>query len=140
MKWVHWLAMALLLTGCHRSYLSCRSEYLYPTHLASQKVNTPDPDKGCFYGQQIIVHWDLPKNCLIRPVELHLHIRYGNREIEQVSHTLEKGRGWFIHRVVNRDYWCQEGILSFYAELLQDGEVLDDWTHYLWVPIISTGL
>jgi hypothetical protein len=132
------LFLAMVLSaGCHRPHLSCRSEYLYPRYLASEQVNTPDLARRCFYGQQIIVSWNLPKHCQGYPLTLRLHIRYGDREIETVSTRVAKRRGWWIYRLVNQDYWCRGGILSFQAELLQGEEVVEEWTHYLWAEIIE---
>ena len=131
------LAVALLSWGCHRSYLSCRSEYLYPPYLASFQVNTPDPKQACFCGQQIIVSWSLPKHYRNLPLNLRLNIRYGNREIETVSIPIATLSGWSIHRLINEDYWCKGGILSFQAEILQEGEIITQWAHYLWAKIIE---
>lgn len=137
MRWALLFSIALLLGGCQRRYVECRSEYLYPEYLASKRADTPDPCRECFYGQQIIVHWNLPRCCLDAPVTLRLHVRYGNREIETLTMLVEKRKGWKIHRLLNQDYWCRGGILAFQAQLLQGGEVLDDWTHYLWADIIE---
>ncbi len=71
------------------------------------------------------------------PIFLRLQVRYGNREIETLNMPIEKRKGWKIHRLINQDYWCREGILAFKAELIRAGEILDDWTHYLWTDLIE---
>ena len=129
------LAMALVLTACHRPTLTCRSEYLDPSYLASERVNTPDPCRRCFYGQQIIVSWNLPHG-IQTPVELLLHVRYGTREVETLHHTITHSGGYWIYRLINQDYWCREGIIAYKAQLCQEGRELDEWTHHLWAELI----
>lgn len=132
------VVLTLVLGGCQSRYLTCRSEYLYPQYLASERVNTPDPNRECYYGQQLIVHWNIPRSCMgLEPIFLRLQVRYGNREIETLNVPIKKRRGWKIHRFVNQDYWCRGGILAFKAELIRADQVLDDWTHYLWTDIIE---
>lgn len=133
------LAVVLLLTGCHRPHIACRSEYLHPSYLASSRVNTPDAARACFYGQQIIVSWNLPQGCAQEDITLALHIRFGNREIETVIIPIAAHKGWWIYRLVNEEYWSRCGILAFRAELLRSGELIDSWTHYLWAEIIDLG-
>lgn len=126
----------LILSSCCRSpSLTCRSEYLYPLYLASTQVNTPDPACGCFLGQQIIVRWNLPRHYL--PSELLLTVRFGDHQIKTFSHPIPKRKGYWIYRLINQDYTCRGGIISFQAQLIQDGQVLDHWDHYLWADIIE---
>lgn len=127
------LISALLLTGCHHRYITCRSEYLYPRYLASDKINTPDPYRECFYGQQIIVQWNLP---CPKPADIILKVRYGNREISNFSFSVDRVKGWKIYRLINEEYWCRGGIIAFQAQLLQEQQLIDTWTHYLWADII----
>jgi hypothetical protein len=130
------LAMALLCTACHRT-VTCRSEYLYPLYLASQQVNTPDPKRECFRGQQIITSWSLPKKYWHKPVELHLNVRYGNRELATFTHGIDRPAGWWVYTLLNEDYLSKCGILSFQAQLVQNCQVIGEWNHFLWTPIIE---
>lgn len=125
------------LAGCHRTPLVCRSEYLYPTYLASKQVKTPDLYYGCFYGQQIVIYWNLPRSAFYKPVELILHVRYGNRELDTLTIPLKSSRGYWVYRLVNEEYWCRDGILAFQAQLCRDGELLEQWSHHLWSEIID---
>jgi hypothetical protein len=131
------LPLLLLLAGCHRSWVTCRTEFLYPDYLASERVNTPDPNRYCFFGQQLIVHWRIPKSHFIRGVTLVLHLRYGDRSQNKIEIPLEKNTGWWVYRLLNQEYGSRGGILSFKAELIQDGDLLDRWTHFLWTDLIE---
>ncbi len=128
-------AVALLFVGCHRAPLQCRTEALYPDYLASTNVGTPDPCNACFLGQQVVMQWNVPHPCL--PLELVLHVRYGSREDAIFSWPITRSRGHHIYRLINDEYWCREGIVSFKAVLYQDGEPLYDWKHSLWVDLIQ---
>lgn len=129
--------MILFLYGCHRAPLVCRSEYIYPDYLASEQILTPDPCRRCFFGQQVIVFWSLPRR--FRPDELKLYVRYGTREQATISWPLSMSYGYRIYRLVNDAYWCLEGIVSFKAELYREGECIADWTQHLWTEIINVG-
>ncbi|MCH9627067.1 MAG: hypothetical protein S4CHLAM2_07010 [Chlamydiales bacterium] len=128
-------ALALLFVGCQRLPLDCRSEYLYPEYLASEQVLTPDPFRLCFYGQQVIVYWNLPGRC--HPTELRLHVRYGTREQTTLSWPIDFSKGYRIYRLINEEYWCHEGIVSFKAELYENENLIIDWAHHLWTDIIQ---
>ncbi|MCC5831412.1 MAG: hypothetical protein JJU12_00010 [Chlamydiales bacterium] len=128
-------AMALLLYGCHRSPLHCRSEYLYPDYLASARVLTPDPYRDCFFGQQVVIRWDVGRECL--PLTLVLHVRYGTREQATFTWPVDRSSGYRIYRMINEEYWLSDGIISYKAELCKDGEPIADWRHHLWVDLIE---
>jgi hypothetical protein len=161
--------------------LTCRSEYLYPKSLASYQINTPDPNRACYYGQQIIVKWHLTStpishqhSSILAPCEVQqyrqpdsgyptapetllassfcennstlglplllLKIRYVSREIEEITVPICKLEGWYVHKIVNDAYWGRGGVLSFKAEIIQNGVVLADWSHFLWADLIEIGL
>jgi hypothetical protein len=136
MKRAIFIAMALVLAACHRSPITCRSEYLYPPYLASVQVNTPDPMTGCFLGQQVIVKWDLPRRFQGEELTLLFHIRFGNREQETLSVPINSHAGWWVYRLMNADYECKGGILSFQAQIIYQDAVVAEWNHYLWAEII----
>jgi len=137
MKKILIFAMALFISACHRLPVTCRSEYLYPDYLASQQINTPDPARDCFLGQKIVVSWNIPKRWLQKPVTLLLHVRYGTREVETFSQILERPSGWWEYTLLNTEYTNKCGIVSFQAELVQQGRILSQWNHFLWVDILE---
>lgn len=128
-------AMAFLFSGCHRAPLSCRSEYLYPEYLASFHVDTPDPCADCYYGQQVVVYWNLPRDCC--PDELKLSLRYGTRALDTVCWPIQSPKGHKIYRIINDTYWCNEGIIAYKAEMYRRGEVVAQWCHHLWADVIE---
>lgn len=135
MKQVILLALVALLPACQRPCLTARSEYLYPEHLASNHIGTPDPCRFCYYGQQVIVSWHLAQKCC--PDLLQLDVRYGNRCTDTITWPVHLSQGYRIYRLINDEYWCRDGIVSFKATLYRDGEILTSWTHHLWADVIE---
>jgi hypothetical protein len=131
------LAMALVLIGCHRPSLICRSEYLYPLYLASVQANTPDPCSDKFCGMQIISKWYLPYLDSKKPAQLQLIVRYGNRDIEKFYATVQQPVGWCTFRLMNPIYWEKGGVVSYKASIFQEGIPIADWCHFLWADLIE---
>lgn len=129
------ICISIFAAGCSRNALVCRSEYLYPDYLASEQILAPDAFRRCFYGQQLVVHWNLPAEC--EPTELSLKVRYGSREEKTFSWSIHGHRGYRIYRLINDDYWCLNGIVSYKASLYENNQLLKEWTHMLWVDTIS---
>ncbi|NGX54815.1 MAG: hypothetical protein KR126chlam2_00435 [Chlamydiae bacterium] len=111
-----------------------RSEYFRESYLASEEIDTPDPSRHCFRGQQIVVHWAEPCRA---SREIVLTVRYGNRELETFCHPIKKKHGYWIYRLVNDDYWNHGGIVSYKVELYEAGVLVDHKEHHLWAEIIN---
>lgn len=132
------LLMALLLAGCHRSYLDVRSEALYPSYLASEKIDAPDPNRLAFYGQQIVIHWRLPPDCFdAYPFEILLTIRYKDFTFQTFSYPISDRRGYWVYQLLNDEYWEKGGILSYKVELYKEDELFDEWQHHVWADWIE---
>lgn len=135
---VYCLAFFFLVTvGCTRVPLACRSEYLYPDYLASTQIDTPDPGRDCFYGQQILVKWRIPCWSSKDSFSLLVQLRYGDREVESLQIPIYKAGGYWMYKLVNEHYWCRGGIVSFKVTLLCNGCPLDIWKHSLWTDLIE---
>jgi hypothetical protein len=131
-------AMAFLTAGCHRSFLSVRSEYLTPQDLASERIITPDPSRDCFFGQQLVIHWNLPAPCFLRDKTiLAISIRYKNLETERKDFFLPTSRGFLTLKFINEAYWLKGGVLSFKVEVFNQEELLDCWVHHVWADLIE---
>ncbi len=107
-----------------------------PAYLASEQINTPDPCRLCYQGQQLVVHWRLPDTA-VQPAELVLQVRYGNHECETITHPITKRRGYWIYRLVNADYWEREGIVTYRATLCRGGTAICTREHHLWTEILT---
>lgn len=122
-----WLFILLLASGCTRSALEVRSQYLNPSYLASCKVDTPDPNLLCFYGQEIIIHYNAPI-----PAQLTLQVRMCDRTVRIFTKQLTKSSGYTNWRVM-----APEEFLSYKLELVHEGKVIACKRHHLWADIID---
>ncbi|MCP5469237.1 MAG: hypothetical protein H7A36_01870 [Chlamydiales bacterium] len=131
------LPLLLLLCSCARhEALKARSEYLNSTYLASTQVRTPEPCYPCFVGEQVIVSWNLPRKCPLKDTDMVLTLRFGDQEVDQVMTPIGLHNGYWIYRLLNKEYWTHDGISSYSAKIVHNGEVLYQWDHHLWQELI----
>lgn len=124
---MRWLII-LLLTSCTRVPLEVRSHYLTPEYLAAFKVNTPDPLIPCFFGQEIVIHYDTAL-----PADLILQVRYCDRSVRRFVKHLWRACGYAQFRVMEG-----EGILSYKVELVCEGRIVACKKHHLWADLIES--
>lgn len=126
-----------LLCGCSAHMLEVRSQYLHPGLLASSRVNTPDPCRACFDGQEVIVRWSVPSSYFCEDLKLIATFRYGNREMDQVIVPLKKLSGFWTYRLIASEYWNKCGLVAYKVDLCARGEVIYTWKHHVWSEIIN---
>lgn len=142
MRMIGSILIAIALTSCcqKNALLRCRSEFLFPTYLASVQVETPDPMQDCFYGQQIILRWNLSKKSFpSSSLHLNLEVRYGTRAIETFEKEVCGKKGYAIFRLLNQDYWQSEGVISYRAVLFDEENLIAECRHPLWSELIVIG-
>lgn len=98
------------------------------------KVDTLDPRKAIFFGEQVVVFYGFP--ALVEGNQLRLTLRYKNREMESYECSPTAQSGYWTFRLVAEEYWRRGGILSYKVDLLVDNEIIEEWRHHLWVEII----
>jgi len=133
---IAFIMLIALLSACTRPELSLFSTYSLRENLASYRVRTPDPSLNCpTLGQHIYVYWNL-KQIYPLPLELKLYIRFGNRTEIVESIYLTSYCGNYVYSLINDDYFEKNGILTYKAELLDNGSIIQQWLHQLWVDRI----
>jgi hypothetical protein len=115
--------------------LEVRSQYLYPEYLGSERVDAPDPLRTCYLGQQLVIRFKVPRR-YFHDATLMLDMRYGDFSTQTYRKCLKIPRGYWVIRLVNQDYWCRCGILSYKVELLSGEEVIATKCHHLWADLI----
>jgi len=127
--------------GCSRQSLDVQSEYITYEDLASYHVETPDPRKECpDTGQRLFVRWSLPRHCLIPGKStLTLVIRYGDGEERHMTINLKHSRGLLTYRLLNDEYFCKGGILTYKAYITIEDCIVDEWIHQIWTDKINFG-
>ncbi len=129
------LLLLSLLSACsHTPAITARTEYFNEGYLASSRIETPDPCRTCFNGQQIVMNWNLQTRCL--PATIVLSVRYGNHEFDEVVHEVNAPAGFWIFRLLNQEYWDRQGILSYSVRLYSGETLISAWNHHLWAEQI----
>jgi len=129
------LGLTLTVACHHPRMIRARSEYLNPGYLASSHIETPDPCRGCFTGQQVVVSWNVPCRCL--PADIELWVRYGDRCFTKIVHPISTPSGFWIYRLIDDDFRKLKGIVAYSAKLTKEGVVLDQWNHHLWADLVE---
>lgn len=123
------------MTACVKRPLKARLESITPAYRASSVVGTPDPLKACFCGQQVVVSWKVPKTC--KHLTLFLSYITGNHKFERVQLPIDNYRGAISYRMVNQDYFCRKGILTYKVELYSQGELISCFKPRSWVEWVD---
>lgn len=118
--------------------LHLRLEYLTSNYLASKKIHTPYPS-FCFNGQQVVVFWSIPRSLLYESLILRLSLRFGDHSIGSITAPLNSSKGVWIYRLLNNEYRCKKGIISFKGEIENSSnECIAEWKHHIWAEPIGT--
>lgn len=134
--------LLLFLVGCNSSHISVQTTFLNRTDLASYHVETPDPNLAYpLIGQRLLLSWTLPNSYLKKPdLYFRLTIRFKNHT-QIVKNVIPKTvAGFYIYELRDSDYEETEGILTYKAEIISDGQILETWNHRLWVELIQVGI
>lgn len=130
------ILLTLLLTSCARQNLEVYIDTIDADDLASNHVDTPDPNRLCpDLGQKLVITWNLPRSWAIR--EIRARVRFGNREESYLNFPLPSSRGVKVFELINDDYCEKQGIASYIVELYQNDELLDTVQHSLWCELIE---
>lgn len=131
-----------IFQGCAREHMAVQLAYLSGEDLASTVVHTPDYRQcECKYGQQLIVTWCFYRSDFdgLQPLSVSLKVRFYNQEEDTVSFNLVKRQGCYTYYLLNDDFIDTGGILTYKAELLSAGQVIETWQHQLWTDLITVG-
>ena len=130
------VALLCALTACqHRPSVYARSEYFNESYLASSHIDTPDPCRACFNGQQIVINWNVPIRNL--PATIILQVRYGNHECYEMTYQVNSPRGFQLYRLLNKEFWEKQGIASYSLKIYSGDQCIGTWNHHLWADVID---
>lgn len=127
--------LSFVLVGCCYSELDVRSEPLFPSHLASSHVRTPDPLKACFVGEQLVIYWHLPRKYECDTLTLQIDARTRNGFVETKTVTLPGRKGWTFYRTIGDEYQEKGSLLTYKVTLLVGGTPRNVWRHHLWTDL-----
>ncbi len=131
--------LLVCLTGCGRSYLTVRQEWVDSRYLASTYVATPDPRQANPpIGQKLILHYWVPSWVLEKNPTLVLQIIHWDFTEEIVKYPLKKRIGYETYALLNKKYEETEGLLTYRAQIVTDDQqIFSEWKHQLWVNLIQ---
>lgn len=133
--------MVLVISvSCCPSYLSLYTRYLSEATLASYIVNTPDPTLECPpVGQRLVLNWSFPKELLkeYETLSVGLTIRFRNHKEITEWLRLNRRNGTYVYDLVNSDFFDTGGFATYKADLYGDGQLLEEWRHEMWTPLIT---
>lgn len=135
------LTALLATTSCSDNYLSVHTDYISHRTLASYYVNTPDPLlNNPPIGQRLILSWSIPKHIVPENnLQLKIYLRFWNRQQVVKIEPITKSRGTIVYALMNEEYIATRGIMSYKAELVDDGVVISEWKHQIWTDVITIG-
>lgn len=131
--------MLAALCGCAPQKLLVQSEYMTRDRYASVFVGTPDPKKYCpDLGQRLSIQWKL-KDELKTYREVLLHYKIVLRNYERVEETLRIRCpvGRIFYNLMNEDFYCTDGIMSYRVQIWGDGCLLAETRHHLYHEVIQ---
>jgi hypothetical protein len=129
----------LVLVACQRPVFLVQTDYISHKNLASFYVGTPDPRLNMpSIGQRLIITWILPGEYLsYEDLHLEITIRFRNREEVVEYFDISHARGTYVFSLLNQDYICKRGILTYKFDLVGGGCILKEWRHLIWNDLIT---
>jgi hypothetical protein len=126
-------------------WIKVRTEFYDQKQLASVAVDTPDPKKEhAYWGQRLLIQWNIGKipttakqDSLLPQNELLIRVRLKNGKDKVEKRPLTGTSGIEYFTIDTYDYTHSGGVLSYHIELLQNGKVLQQSSHRLWVELIN---
>ena len=70
-------------------------------------------------------------------LQIILSIRFKNGSEIKKEIVIDKLDGWYEYFLLGQEAVDTGGIVTYKADLLGDGELLDTWIHQLWVEKIT---
>jgi len=134
------LLLLLLATSCSGPPLQVEVKYISRENLASYYVNTPDP--RLYYpkvGQELMIRWNIPEPMWSEDLQLVVTLNMRDYTTREEAFTLKRASGHRVISVANEDYFKTGGILSFRAEVQQEGQPIYVRKHQLYVDLIRIG-
>lgn len=132
------LILFAFFASCSSHYLTVQMDFLRREQLASFHVDTPDPLLDApLIGQRLFVHWNIPPS-LLEYEDLHLDIviRFLNHTEMKMTVPINICSGTYIYLLEGKDFCERLGFLTYKADLVGNGCILDMWRHQLWTELI----
>ena len=116
-----------------------QNDFVTRMELASTYIGTPDPRRTQpYYGQRLTTYWQVPHSYLVdHELKIKARVRFRNNTETTYMFPVNRSRGHHIYTLLNEPYLETKGILTYKAELISNGEVLEAWHHQIWAEWID---
>jgi len=137
-----WVLLLVAGVGCEKHYIQVTKAPITEESLASVFAKTPDPRQlSPPYGEELVVQWNLPVAARSKKLFLELTMIYRDYSEETLRCAIEDIRGVFSYFLLGADYEVKKGILTSKVDIVtEEGEILKQWHHRLWVSLIHKEL
>lgn len=127
------------LTSCTPHKLAVQTRYFSREDLASFYVGTPDPlQNDPPVGQSLLFFFKLGNDFYsYQNISIRYKIRLADRTEVEDAFTLREPKGYFTYSLFGDDYFKSGGITTYKAELIGDGEIIEEWRQHLWKDLIK---
>jgi hypothetical protein len=132
------LFLITFATSCHRRGLRVQHRFLSYNDLASQAISSPDFRRDSpATGERLAIFYNIDRALFFekRP-NMQIWIRYHHQDDEKLSIQLENPSGYEIFDVVEMKFMKSGGISSYKVQIVNEGEILEEWRHQVWAEKI----
>ncbi len=127
----------ILFASCQQGTLMVHQQKVSPTFLASTNIGSPDP-RTPPNGQMIVAEWIVAPRVLQSDPMLRLQVMFRDYTETTVDFPIHSRAGYETYSILNKEFKKTGGFLSYKAEILTgEGQVVANWTHQLWVKLIT---
>lgn len=132
----------LIIAGCGLFFLGCEKHYVRAITvienrhtLASQFVNTPDPNKKGYWQKELVISWYLPVRSGSTPNELCIEFLTKNYEQKKYKKTIASRWGSFIFHP--EEHSLSEILTYRVLVYNSEGKELYSFYHKNWFKLIE---
>lgn len=126
------------MSGCVGKPLASFTEFIQSDFTAAAHLGIEQSECHQTIGQQLVVTWRLPSYMNKKlPLTLRLWVFYGNGTVEKLIYDVHHLSGYRTYRLLNDDYECVQGIVSYKISLCDGDRVILSRQHHLWMEVIS---
>ncbi|HRD55431.1 MAG TPA: hypothetical protein PLC42_03435 [Parachlamydiaceae bacterium] len=139
LKFLIYFFLLCQLTSCTPHKIAVQTRYFSREDLASFYVGTQDPlQNDPPVGQQLLIFWKAGKDFYrYKNMAVRYKIRLANRKEIEDAFIIREPKGYFTYSLFGDDYFKSGGIATYKAELIGDGEIIEEWCQHLWKELIQ---
>lgn len=130
--------LLLFFSSCSRP-LQVQTQYITHDYLASSRIESPDPKLTApLLKKRILIRWDVANR---EELSLKLLLLKRNFKQETICFSIpptkkSRSKGTITYDLPYENLCSSEELIAYKVELVSQEELIADWVHPLWVPVI----